>query len=75
MKNNILTIKALVAVIAAVLFIPVGVGAACFAFTAAGFLAVFAADYGRSLEPVQVEAEIVPFRGQVRPAATDLAAA
>jgi hypothetical protein len=75
MKNNILTIKALVAVIAAVLFIPVGVGAACFAFTAAGFLAVFAADYGRSLEPVQVAAEIVPFRSQVRPATTDLAAA
>ena len=75
MKNNILTIKALIAVIAAVLFLPVGVGAACFAFTATGFLAVFAADYGRSLEPVQVSAEIVPFGGQVRPSATVLAAA
>jgi hypothetical protein len=75
MKNNILTIKALIAVIAAVLFIPVGVGAACFAFTSAGFLAVFAADYGRSIAPVQVAAEIVPFRGQVRTAGAVLAAA
>jgi len=61
MKTNILPVSAFLAALAATLTFPVGATAAAFAFTATGLLAVFTADYGRTIEPVRVPADIVPF--------------
>ena len=68
MKTNILPIKALLAVLAAIIFLPTGVGA-CMAFAVTGLLAVFLGDYGRSIEPLRASARILPFRAPARPAA------
>jgi hypothetical protein len=61
MKTSTLPLKAFLAVLVAIIFLPVGATAAAIAFTATGMLSILAADYGRSLEPVRVPAEIVPF--------------
>ena len=61
MKTTILPITAFLGALAATLTFPVGATAAAFAFTATGLHAVFAADYGRTVEPVRVPAEVVPF--------------
>ncbi len=66
MKTNILPLVAFLAALMATLTFPVGATAAAFAFTATGLLAVFAADYGRAIEPVRVPAGIVPFGGPGR---------
>lgn len=69
MKTNSLPVTALLAVIAAIAFIPVGVAAAALAFTSTGLVAMLASDYGRTLEPVRAQAGIVPFEVGVRGAA------
>jgi hypothetical protein len=61
MKSNILLISAVLAAIAALLLLPVNAAAAGVAFTAAGVFSVFMSDYGRSIRPVRVSAQIVPF--------------
>jgi hypothetical protein len=69
MKTNILPIKALLAVLAAIIFLPIGVGAACMAFAVTGLIAVFLGDYGRSIEPLRASAQVLPFRAPARAAA------
>jgi hypothetical protein len=61
MKTNSLPIKALLAVIAAIAFLPVSPAAASIAFTVAGLSAMFLSDYGREIGPLQARADIVPF--------------
>jgi hypothetical protein len=58
MKTNILAITS---VLAAFAVLPLSTAAAGILFVAIGILAVFAADYGRTLAPMSVRAEIVPF--------------
>ena len=61
MKTSIIPIIAFLAALAAIVTFPVGATAAAFAFTATGLLAMFSADYGRSIKPVRVSAEILAF--------------
>ena len=62
MKTNVLPIKAFLAALGAILFIPVSAAAAVAAFTFTGVFALLAADYGRTLEPLRVPARVIPFR-------------
>ena len=63
MKTNNLPIKAFLAALGAILFVPVSAVAAAFAFafTVTGVFALLLADYGRTLEPLRAEAALVPF--------------
>jgi hypothetical protein len=61
MKNNSLAIKALLAVIAAIAFLPVGPAAASIAFTVTGLLAVFLSDFSRDIEPIRAQAGVTAF--------------
>jgi hypothetical protein len=75
MKTSSLPIQALLAVIAAVAFLPVGPAAASIAFTLVGMLAVLLSDYGREIEPVRAQASVIPFHFAARnPANLDRAA-
>jgi hypothetical protein len=75
MKTTTLPIKALLAVIAAIAFLPVSPAAASIAFTVAGMAAILLSDYGREIEPLQQRASIVPFEHDGRrPAALEHAA-
>jgi hypothetical protein len=67
MKSNLLPIKAFLASLGAIVLFPFTAAAAAAAFTVTGIFAILAADYGRTIEPLRVSAEIVPFRaaGQV----------
>jgi hypothetical protein len=62
MKTNSLEIKAFLAVLMAIIFLPVSGTAAAIAFTVTGMLSVMLADYGRNLEPLRATADILPFR-------------
>jgi hypothetical protein len=66
MKTSTLPVTAFLAVLVAIIVLPVGAAAAAIAFTATGLLSVLAADYGRSLEPVRIPAEILPFGAPAR---------
>jgi hypothetical protein len=61
MKTTSLPIKAFLAAIAAIAFIPVGPGAAAIAFTVTGLLAILLADYGREVQPLAVSSNVDPF--------------
>lgn len=61
MKNNILSISSLLAASAALVTATVGVVASGIAFTVVGVLAIFALDYRRTLAPVSLPADVVPF--------------
>ena len=61
MKTSTLPVTAFLATLVAIIALPVGPAAAAIAFTATGLLSVFAADYGRTLEPVRAPAQVVPF--------------
>jgi hypothetical protein len=61
MKTSSLPIKAFLAAIAAIAFIPVGPGAAAIAFTVTGLLAILLADYGREMQPLAGASNVVPF--------------
>ncbi len=61
MKTTSLPIKAFLAALAAIAFLPVGPGAASIAFTVTGLLAVLLSDYGREMEPVGLGTNVVPF--------------
>jgi hypothetical protein len=61
MKSNILTISTFVTGTAAIALVPFSAAAAAMAFTAAGVLSVFLADYGSSLRPFQPMAQVVSF--------------
>jgi hypothetical protein len=75
MKSNTLTVLGFLAAIVAFVALPVSAPAAAVAFTATGVLSILVADYGRSIEPVRVTAEVVPFQSSRRtPAGLDRAA-
>ena len=61
MKTNILSISSVLAASAALVLASAGVIAAGIAFTVAGVLAIFAMDYSRTISPVRLPAEIIPF--------------
>jgi hypothetical protein len=61
MKITTLPIKAFLAALAAIAFLPVGPGAASIAFTVTGLLAILLSDYGRAMEPVRNESNVVSF--------------
>jgi hypothetical protein len=63
MKSNLLTISSALAALAA---LPFSADAAGIIFVATGILAVFTADYGRSLRPLSGRAEIIPFNASNR---------
>jgi hypothetical protein len=63
MKTNLLSISSFIAAIA---LLPVSTAAAGIAFVTVGILAVFAADYGRTLAPMGARAEIIPFSSNDR---------
>jgi hypothetical protein len=58
MKTSTLPIKAFLAAIAAIAFLPVGPVAASIAFTSTGLFAMLASDYGQDPQPL---ASVVPF--------------
>lgn len=66
MKTNSLEIKAFLAVLMAIVFLPVSAAAAAIAFTVTGLGSVMLADYGRNLEPLRVSSEILPFNAPVQ---------
>jgi hypothetical protein len=61
MKTTSLPIKAFLAAIAAIAFLPVGPGAASIAFTVTGLVAILLSDYGREVQPVQASSNLVRF--------------
>lgn len=75
MKTSTLPLKAFLAVLVAIIFLPVGATAAAIAFTATGLLSILTADYGRNLEPVRIPAEILPFGAPACKAAAQCEAA
>jgi len=60
MKTHLLPVIAFLASLFAFAFLPIGATAASIALSVTGMLSVFAADYGRVLEPVRVPAPVVP---------------
>jgi hypothetical protein len=61
MNTNLLSISSVLAASAALVTATVGVVASGIAFTVVGVLAIFALDYRRTLAPVTLPAEVVPF--------------
>jgi hypothetical protein len=68
MKPVILPVVAVLAVIAAFVFLAVNAVAATIAFSVAGVVSVAVADYSRKLQPVRVRSRVVPFSAPSRPA-------
>jgi heme/copper-type cytochrome/quinol oxidase subunit 2 len=66
MKTHLLPLASVLAMSAALLLASAGVIAAGIAFTVAGVLAIFAMDYSRTLPPVSLPAEILPFNPRGR---------
>ena len=66
MKTNLLSLASVLAASAALILSFAGVVAAGVAFTVAGVLAIFALDYRRTLAPIRLPAEIIPFNPRDR---------
>jgi len=65
MKTNVLPIKAFLASLGAIALFPFTAVAAAATFTVTGVFAIIVADYGRTIEPLRVNAAVVPFAGAV----------
>lgn len=61
MKTNSLPVISFLAVLAALVLVPVSAAVAGLAVSVSGIFLVAAADYGRNVEPVRAESEVVPF--------------
>jgi len=61
MNNNLFSISSILAASAALVTATVGIVASVIAFTVVGVLAIFALDYRRTLAPISLPAEVVPF--------------
>jgi hypothetical protein len=59
---------ALLGLMASLLALPFGAAAAGITFALTGVLAILIADYGRSIEPLRVRAQVVPMGEPGRPA-------
>jgi hypothetical protein len=62
MKNTLIKNLSILAVLASFLVIPVSTVAAGIAFTFTGVIAMLVADYGRTIEPLTVNADVVAFK-------------
>jgi uncharacterized membrane protein len=60
-KTNSLPVISFLAVLAALILVPVSAFVAGLAVSVSGIFLVAAADYGRSVEPVRAEAKVIPF--------------
>ena len=69
MKTSSLPIIAFLAAIAAFVLLPMSAVAAGVTFSVTGMISVFAADYGKNLEPVRVPAKVVALEEARRPSA------
>jgi hypothetical protein len=58
MKTNLYSISS---VLAAMVILPVSAPVAGIALMVIGILAVFAADYGRTIKPISLRADVIPF--------------
>jgi hypothetical protein len=65
-NNNTLSNSLILAAVAAVVVASVGALAAVTAFSVVGVLAIFAADYRRSITPLRAVADVVPFEPRSR---------
>ena len=65
-RTSSLPILAFLAVLSAIILLPVGAAASSIALTVTGVLAVLAADYGREMSPVCVRASVIPFESPGR---------
>jgi hypothetical protein len=68
-RNSSLPILAFLAVLSAIILLPVGAAASSIALTVTGVLAVLSADYGREMSPLNVSASVIPFESSCRSAA------
>jgi hypothetical protein len=55
-NNNSLALSAFLVALAAIIIVPVGPAAAVTALTLSGMIAIFLADYGRSVSPLMARA-------------------
>jgi len=62
MKNTLTKNIPILAVLASFLLVPVSTVAAGVAFTFTGVIAMLVADYGRTIEPLTANADIVAFK-------------
>jgi hypothetical protein len=69
MKTTSLPIIAFLAAIAAFALLPMSAVAAGIALSVTGMISVFAADYGRNLQPVRITAQVVPLGEERNPSA------
>jgi hypothetical protein len=65
-RTSSLPILAFLAVLSAIILLPVGAAASSIALTVTGVLAVLSADYGREMSPLGVSASVVPFESPGR---------
>ncbi len=68
-KTSILPLLAFAAAIASFVFLPMGAVAASIAVSVTGIASVLVADYGRSMEPLRAEANVIPLDAPGRQAA------
>jgi hypothetical protein len=59
MNNSSLPALSFLAVLAAILFLPISAAASSIALTITGILAMLAFDYGRDVRPLQARADVV----------------
>jgi hypothetical protein len=65
-RNSSLPILAFLAVLSAIILLPVGAAASSIALTVTGVVAILAADYGREISPLGLRASVVPFEASGR---------
>jgi hypothetical protein len=65
-RNSSLPILAFLAVLSAIILLPVGAAASSIALTLTGVLAVLSADYGREMAPLSLPATVVAFEAPGR---------
>jgi hypothetical protein len=68
-RNSSLPILAFLAVLSAIILLPVGAAASSIALTVTGVIAILAADYGREMSPLYVRASVIPFEAPGRASA------
>ncbi|HEY1847847.1 MAG TPA: hypothetical protein VGG37_01515 [Opitutaceae bacterium] len=61
MKTHSLPVIAFLAALVAAAVLPFSGSTICFVLTFAGVVAMLAADYGREIRPVSLNADVVPF--------------
>jgi hypothetical protein len=65
-RNSSLPILAFLAVLSAIILLPVGAAASSIALTVTGVLAILSADYGREMAPVRARSNVLPFEAPGR---------